>query len=1425
MHWCLCITSLFLFSCCIKGAIRSDSQTVVGRVGESAVLGCNLLHQEVGRPPVYVIEWVRFGFMLPLFIKFGLYSPRVDPQYLGRARIEEGASLRIDSLRSEDQGWYECRVLFLDRQHGEEDFQNGTWVHLTVNSPPSFRETPPMYVEVCVGDTLTLTCVANGNPLPVVTWKRDDVTVERGDKIEVNNGSLRIVGVERSNAGVYTCHAFSQEGEITHTSRVLVQGPPIIVVPPENTTVNVSQDAFLTCQAEAYPANLTYTWFQGSNNVFLLNRLQPRVRILVDGSFLLQQVTPDDAGQYTCIPSNGMWRSPSASAYLTVLHPAYVTSMPAETYLPIGMRGVIKCPVRANPPLLSVNWTKDGHALELDKFPGWYVDEDGSLVIATGNDDALGIYTCAPYNSYGTAGVSLPTEVILKEPPSFTDVPNDEYFQDVGRELIVPCSAVGDPPPTISWSKLGPPGKSAAQMDTNSSLVFRPLTKEEHGIWQCTASNNVATISAHTTVYVLGTSPHAVVNVSAQSLVAAVNVSWVPGFDGGYFQRFSVWYAPLVKRMTRGHHDWISLPTAIGATYLLVENLQVDTAYQFSILSQNKLGTGPFSEIVSAMPLNFPATTLLPPVPTSEPTDSLSPPRYLSANETEGGVFLLWSPPLSSSLPLRGYGLEFRRDEGAWELLDESIPTTQTHIVVPGLVKDAVYEFRLVAFAGDYISDPSNSVNVSTAGMKVYPSHTENPELEQKPLLAGVVGGACFLSLAVILSIIFACMMNRRRARRRLKRRQQDTPMVFLQPKKASPSQNSHGSGSPDSLMRVKLHASPYSNLRRSLQLSERSGNNLGITPNTKYTIYETQIGDAVPLERISRGPDGRFVVETETVSTGENRRGFPYVMETDLYPEFPMRNSTDLSQSSQVKTYLQVCQLPEGIDGSWRDQVKMRPQATGQARKEARDSGYRRGRYFGCSSSPLDEAMPFRIKDISPVTSTVPLPYNNVEEIRCRDSAQSEGDLERTIYTLKGSEHDGFSSALGEVGIEPSSLLQKPLGMDEESGQLRRSLSTQSGILQYLSLPFFKEMNVDGDWPMEEETPPNRTSEHNSVGVTDQVTPNGLDLEDRTLMDVDGTSGVRKAETPSVPHKLLPLEYVTSKQEKPVPVKSFLKPPEPNMGPAKAALPGSFMWAHPPENAERLKVGQRSQWGLGDGPMNSRAERHLSSDFECPMKVQPLSVFTDFQILEKQRPSADKSLFLHGSEKVMRSSLTSQSSGRGSVSFLRPPSLAQSVGGSYLNSPLGETSSWHSGGGSQGSSTEDYRHRKDSLLATICNRRNTSVDENYEWDSEFTLETDLLDALQIYHTTNGGRPIATITGDVERQSVKIPSDVTNSPAGSGSVETFENQYPKALSSPEERCAALKEEFLEYQRQRRASQKVHTKGKDFEDCYEQATLL
>ena len=136
---------------------------------------------------------------------------------------------------------------------------------------------------------------------------------------------------------------------------------------------------------------------------FVLRYLKTRVKILVDGTLLIPSLVPEDTGNYTCIPTNGLMTSPSASAHLKVkrrncgwlllcmpwfpglcvsfhlwesdllyllplslLDPARVGRMPRETYLPTGMGGVIFCPVQAEPPMIFVNWTKDGNNLNLD---------------------------------------------------------------------------------------------------------------------------------------------------------------------------------------------------------------------------------------------------------------------------------------------------------------------------------------------------------------------------------------------------------------------------------------------------------------------------------------------------------------------------------------------------------------------------------------------------------------------------------------------------------------------------------------------------------------------------------------------------------------------------------------------------------------------------------------------------------------------------------------------------------------------------------------------------------------------------------------------------------------------------------------------------------------------------------------------------
>nr|XP_044997413.1 protein turtle homolog A isoform X2 [Jaculus jaculus] len=1183
MVWCLSLTILSLIiSQGADGRRRKpEVVSVVGRAGESAVLGCDLL-SPAGRPPLHVIEWLRFGFLLPIFIQFGLYSPRIDPDYVGRVRLQTGASLQIEGLRVEDQGWYECRVLFLDRHSPEEDFANGSWVHLTVNSPPQFQETPPPVLEVQELEAVTLRCMARGSPQPHVTWKLRGQDLGQGQgqgQVQVQNGTLRIQRVERGSSGVYTCQASSTEGSATHTTQLLVLGPPIIVVPPKNSTVNASQGISLACQAEAYPANLTYSWFQDGINVFHISRLQSRVRILVDGSLRLQATQPDDAGRYTCVPSNGLQHPPSASAYLTVLYPAQVTAMPPETPLPIGMQGIIRCPVRASPPVLFVRWTKDGQALQLDKFPGWSQGPEGSLIIALGNEDALGEYSCTPYNSLGTAGPSSLTRVLLKRwkrgcergpsqcryglqaPPAFIDRPKEEYFQEVGRELLIPCSAQGDPPPTVSWAKVGRGLRGQAHVDSNSSLILRPLTKEAHGRWECSASNIVARVVISTNVYVLG-----------------ANVSWEPGFDGGYLQRFSVWYTPLAKRPDRAHHDWVSLAVPMGATHLLVPGLQPYVQYQFSVLAQNKLGSGPFSEIVLSMPEGLPTTPAMPRLPSTENPSPLSPPRGLVAVRTPRGVFLHWEPPELVPKKLDGYILEGRQGSEAWEVLDPAVAGTEMQLLVPGLIKDVLYEFRLLAFAGNCVSDPSNAANVSTSGLEVYPSRTQLPGLLPQPVLAGVVGGVCFLGVAVLVSILAACLMNRRRAaRRRRKRLRQDPPLIFSSPRKTAP-HSAPGSSSPDSVTKLKLQDSPVPSLRQSLLCGEP------VRPPSPHPDLPPGRGP-LPLEPICRGPDGRFVMGPTVAAP---------------------------------------------------------PERSGPEQAEPRISGKRLAQSFDCSSSsPTGAPQPLRIADVSPV---------------------------------------------GPPPAAPPSPLQGP-----------------APLLQYLSLPFFREMNVDGDWPPLEERSP-----------------------------------------------ASPPDYMDTR---PYPMSSFLRPPDSSSASLKAALPGAVMG-----------VGTTSE--------------------------PPYTALADWTLKERLLPGLLPA--------APRGSLTSQSSGRGSASFLRPPSTAPSAGGSYLSPAPGDTSSWASG-------PERWPRREHVL--TVSKRRNTSVDENYEWDSEFPGDMELLETWHLGLASSRTRP------DLELElGVKTPEE--------GCLLNTTH-----LPGPEARCAALREEFLAFRRRRDASRTRLPAYRQSVLHSEQATLL
>ncbi|XP_068430302.1 protein turtle homolog A [Clinocottus analis] len=842
----------------VAGGARLE---VRGKVGGAAELECSFPTSEpssVTSASLHVVEWVRRGLDIPVLIKFGSYAPRLHPQYEGRASLLRVTDLRLEGLQLQDGGLYECRILLLDEP--TDELQNGTRTLLSVTAPPTFSEAPPPVMEALVGSHLSLACVAIGNPTPTITWLKDDSVIPR---INYQEGVLSLRAVSMQSAGQYTCHASNSEGNVTRMTKVKIKGPPVIVVPPTSTALNKSQNALLRCQAVADPPNMTYVWQRGGENVHHIESLKSRVKIMVDGTLLISSLIPEDSGKYTCMPTNGLLNPPTASANLTVMHPAQALPMPQSTYLPTGMEGVVTCPAAAQPPLLRVDWTKDGEPLDLSLYPGWTLTPGGSLFMTTVNDDTAGVYTCTPYNSYGSMGPSEPTDVILQDPPSFSVAPEKQYRQDAGQALLVPCQGNKDPTIKVTWSKVDLARRTSYSVAANGSLLLQPLTKDHQGAWECSAANRVASVKATTRVFVLGTSPHAATSLSVSPGVRQANVSWEAGFDGGSAQTFSVWVKKTSVGGNDGRQDWFSVPVpASSGCSLQVTGLSPATDYQFSILSHNKMGTGPFSEIAAAR--------------TSDPPprrSKLKPPASLSAHQGSAGVVLQWSHPEAQHPPITGFVLQSRSDRGEWFPLDEDIGANSSEIVVPGLHKDCVYELRLLSRRGELLSEPSPSVNVSTVGMEIYPAASRLLELVPEPLLAGVLGGVGFMCLALVLLLGSACVISRKRDRRRRKKQHEPPSVIY----KCSPSIKTSGTGSPDSVLKTSLlPASILYPTTCSTTTSSSSQTDCSSFSAESQNHRRKQLPSAYgrgrlkrttsspipsPIEMISRGPDGRFAL------------------------------------------------------------------------------------------------------------------------------------------------------------------------------------------------------------------------------------------------------------------------------------------------------------------------------------------------------------------------------------------------------------------------------------------------------------------------------------------------------------------------------------------------------------------------------------
>ena len=80
-----------------------------------------------------MLDWKKDGLQSAVLIKYDGYAANVNPMFEGRVELVNEISLKISNIQESDEGWYECKVIYLNGVNNNKE-PNGTWIYLNVYS-------------------------------------------------------------------------------------------------------------------------------------------------------------------------------------------------------------------------------------------------------------------------------------------------------------------------------------------------------------------------------------------------------------------------------------------------------------------------------------------------------------------------------------------------------------------------------------------------------------------------------------------------------------------------------------------------------------------------------------------------------------------------------------------------------------------------------------------------------------------------------------------------------------------------------------------------------------------------------------------------------------------------------------------------------------------------------------------------------------------------------------------------------------------------------------------------------------------------------------------------------------------------------------------------------------------------------------------
>ncbi|XP_036351171.2 hemicentin-1 [Ochotona princeps] len=401
----------------------------------------------------------------------------------------------IEQVTLADEGPYECIAVSSAGTGRAQTF-------LDVSEPPPVIQVPNN-VTAAPGKRAVLTCVVSSVADYNLTWQKNGRDVRLAEPARASalaNLSLELSSVKSGDAGEYRCVVSSDSGSSAASVFLTVQERPRVSVTPRNQSFTGGSEVSIRCSATGYPRPAVSWTF---NSLFITS--SHRYRTTSDGTLVIRNALPRDAGIYACLASNsaGMDKQTSILSYVEAPE---LTVVQGELLVALGDTTVMECKASGVPPP-QVKWFKG----DLELRPSAFLIMDpllGLLKIQETQDLDAGDYTCVAINDAGRATGRITLDV--GSPPVFIQEPADVSVE-LGSNVTLPCYVQGFPEPRIKWRRSDgvslfsrPMSVSSISQLRTGALSILNLWASDRGTYICEAENQFGKIQSQTTVTVTG---------------------------------------------------------------------------------------------------------------------------------------------------------------------------------------------------------------------------------------------------------------------------------------------------------------------------------------------------------------------------------------------------------------------------------------------------------------------------------------------------------------------------------------------------------------------------------------------------------------------------------------------------------------------------------------------------------------------------------------------------------------------------------------------------------------------------------------------------------------------------------------------------------------------------------------------------------